>query len=137
MGFLDRLSGRAVNYDQVDDYEYESVDENYAPAYEDEDLPALSPIRAVEQAQSARIVTRWVAFYSDIRDFALEFREGYPVILNVSEASDAERKRIVDFSLGLCFKQGEFFEISDDVFLLTPNSIKLDVPEANNRRQFA
>ena len=123
MGLLDRLSGRAPAYNPEDDYDYPA--ENYAEEYYEEEA-AVEPIRAVEQDVS-RIVTVWVASYKEIRDFAVEFREGLPVILNLSDAPDAERARIVDFALGLCFGlDGLFSRISEDVFLLTPHSVKLD-----------
>ena len=79
----------------------------------------------------------WVASYKEIRDFAVEFREGLPVILNLSEAPDDERARIVDFALGLCFGlEGMFSRISEDVFLLTPRSVKLDSRGSDESHDF-
>lgn len=135
MGFLDKLSGRVAAFDPVDDYEYPEAAEEYTDYYNDEEV--LSPIRSVDQGDVARIVTVWVASYKEIRDFAVEFREGLPVILNLSEAPDDERARIVDFALGLCFGlEGMFSRISEDVFLLTPHSVKLDSRGSDESHDF-
>ncbi|MDD7464999.1 MAG: cell division protein SepF [Actinomycetaceae bacterium] len=127
MGFLDRLSGR-VAYDPVDDEDFEAQDGVYDDYYEDDDdASSVSPIHSVDRGEVARIVTVWVASYKEIRDFAVEFRNGLPVILNLSQAPDNERARIVDFALGLSFGlDGLFSDISEDVFLLTPHAVKLD-----------
>ena len=123
MGLLDRLSGRAPAYDPEADYDFPEAE--YADDYYS-DSAQVAPLRAVDPDVS-RIVTVWVASYKEIRDFAVEFRDGLPVILNLSEAPDSERARIVDFALGLCFGlDGLFSRISEDVFLLTPHSVKLD-----------
>ncbi|MCI6574201.1 MAG: cell division protein SepF [Actinomycetaceae bacterium] len=136
MGFLDRLSGR-VAYDPADDEDFEADDGVYDDYYE-EDASSISPIHSVDRGEIARIVTVWVASYKEIRDFAVEFRDGMPVILNLSEAPDGERARIVDFALGLCFGlDGLFSRISEDVFLLTPHAVKLDSRGTDENHDFA
>ncbi|WP_341741679.1 cell division protein SepF [Trueperella pyogenes] len=129
MGIFDRIQAKAMpndDYDDVADYdEYAEYDEKADGYYESD---AVTPIRPVDQApEVARIVTVWVSTFRDAADFALEFRNGLPVVLNLSDAADDERKRIVDFAYGLTFGlEGSFNAISDDVFLLTPNSVKID-----------
>ena len=126
MGFLDRLSGRAAAYAADSDYDY-TDDIGYEGDFYEEGDASVPAIHAVEEGDISRIVTVWVASYKEIRDFAVEFRDGMPVILNLSEAPDGERARIVDFALGLCFGlDGLFSRISEDVFLLTPHSVRLD-----------
>ena len=123
MGFLDKINQKAAGFEE--DYAYE--DEDFvSQETEEETAEAPTSIRSVSQSIS-RIVTVWVYSYRDIKDFAVDFRSGMPVILNLSEASDNERARIVDFAVGLCFGlEGDFSRISDDVFLLTPYAIKLE-----------
>ncbi|QTG76194.1 cell division protein SepF [Trueperella pecoris] len=130
MGIFDRITAKAMPYeddyydeDVVDYGEYDETGEEYP-----ESEAPVSSIRPVSQApEVARIVTVWVANYKEVRDFAVEFRNGLPVVLNLSHADDAERTRIVDFAVGLCFGlEGDFNRISDDVFLLTPKSVKID-----------
>ncbi|KTF04824.1 MULTISPECIES: cell division protein SepF [Trueperella] len=124
MGLFDKIAAKAMPEDEYDDVDYDEY-EDYP---EDEDYESVSPIRPVSQApEVARIVTVWVSSFRDAADFALEFRNGLPVVLNLSEAADDERKRIVDFAYGLTFGlEGSFNSISEDVFLLTPKSVKID-----------
>lgn len=135
MGFLDRITQKA---DGIED-DYEFLDEVYEDADQEylEDA-SISPMHALNSSDIVRIVTMWVSSYREIKDFAVEFRSGTPVILNLSQAADAERARIVDFALGLCFGlEGAFSRISDDVFLLTPNSVKLDSRGGIEEHDFA
>lgn len=136
MGIFDRITAKAGAYD---DYEY---DETYDDAVEGddyyEDEAEVAPVRSLPPvADVARIVTVWVSSYAEVRDFAVEFRSGLPVILNLSKAGDDERKRIVDFAVGLTFGlEGAIDRISDDVFLLTPASVKIDSLGAQSTHAF-
>ncbi|MDP9800244.1 cell division inhibitor SepF [Arcanobacterium wilhelmae] len=121
MGFLDRLGAKAAPAEDMYDDEEFYDEEEY---FDDSEVAELHPVATND---IARIVTVWVSSYRDVKDFAVEFRSGLPVILNLSDAADAERARIVDFALGLCFGlSGQFSRISEDVFLLTPHEVKLD-----------
>ncbi|XCB30323.1 cell division protein SepF [Arcanobacterium hippocoleae] len=128
MGFLDRLNQKAAAFEdeyEYDESEFDGYTENQEIA-EYEEAP-VGQLHSVAAAEISRIVTLWVGSYRDIRDFAEEFRSGTPVILNLSEADNVERARIVDFALGLCFGlEGAFSRISEDVFLLTPHHVKLE-----------
>ncbi|MBM7825589.1 cell division inhibitor SepF [Arcanobacterium pluranimalium] len=138
MGFLDRINQKAAVGDE--DFGYEDGDfVDYADEeYFESDDAQVTPIRSVANVDIARIVTVWVSSYKDIKDFAVEFRNGLPVILNLSEAADGERARIVDFALGLCFGlEGVFSRISDDVFLLTPHSVSIDSRGSETEHDFA
>lgn len=132
MGLLDRITAKATPYAED---EYEEYEDSEYTDYADEDdqdyfegETEISPLRSVTRApEISRIVTVWVSSYQEVRDFATDFRNGLPVVLNLSEAGDAERARIVDFALGLCFGlEGVFSNISEDVFLLTPATVKID-----------
>ncbi|MFP7695992.1 cell division protein SepF [Trueperella sp. LYQ143] len=136
MGFLDKITAKAMpledSYEDYEDYaEYE--DGEY---YEDASVSTIHPV--TQAPEVARIVTVWVSSYRDVKDFATEFRSGMPVILNLSEAADAERTRIVDFAVGLCFGlQGAFSRISDDVFLLSPHTVKIDAHGSESTHDYA
>ncbi len=137
MGLFDKIAAKAMPEDDYEDVDYGEYED-----YEDEahdDYESVSPIRPVAQApEVARIVTVWVATFRDAADFAMEFRNGLPVVLNLSEAADDERKRIVDFAYGLTFGlEGSFSSISDDVFLLTPKSVKIDSYGTEATRAFS
>ncbi|MFY9262796.1 MAG: cell division protein SepF [Actinomycetaceae bacterium] len=124
MGIFDRITAKATPYDEDFDYD----EGQYEDEYYEEEVPEspVSPVRSLPTPEVARIVTVWVDNYNAVEDFAKEFRNGLPVILNLSDAPDDQRRRIVDFALGLGYGMGYFNQISDDVFLLTPRSIELE-----------
>ena len=52
------------------------------------------------------------------------FREGIPVIMNLSEMDDADAKRLVDFAAGLVFAvHGTIERVTNKVFLLSPPNV--------------
>ena len=54
------------------------------------------------------------------------FREGTPVIMNLSEMDDADAKRLVDFAAGLVFAtRGTIERITSKVFLLSPPNVSV------------
>ncbi len=61
-------------------------------------LPGISTAAGLD-----RIVTLRPRFYNEARTVGEHFRQGYPVIINLSEMDDSERKRIIDFASGLVF----------------------------------
>ncbi len=135
MGFLDRISPKG-NYDEEYAYEDEMLNE-YADMEYAEETHGITQMHSVAQNDIVRIVTMWVSSYREIKDFAVEFRSGTPVILNLSQAPNTERARIVDFAVGLTFGlDGLISSISEDVFLLTPHSVKLDERGENAQSDF-
>ena len=88
--------------------------------------PHLEP--EIDVAASAsdfyRITTLHPRTYNDARRIGEEFREGTPVIMNLTEMDDVDAKRIVDFSAGLVFGQrGTIERVTNKVFLLSPNNV--------------
>ena len=64
--------------------------------------------------------------YNDARTVGEHFRDGVPVIMNLSEISDSEAKRLVDFSAGLVFAaHGSINRVTAKVFLLSPAGIEV------------
>ncbi|USR80036.1 cell division protein SepF [Arcanobacterium pinnipediorum] len=135
MGIFDRIAAKATPYE--DEADYEAYDQ-YADDEYYEDEAQLAPLHSIPSVpEVARIVTVWVTDFKEVKDFATEYRQGLPVILNLSDASNDDRKRIVDFALGLVFGlEGAFSRISEDVFLLTPQSVKLDSMGAEEPHNF-
>lgn len=65
-------------------------------------------------------------FYSEARTVGEHFREGQPVLMNLSDMDESERKRLVDFASGLVFgHRGSIERITPKVFLLTPPNIRV------------
>lgn len=90
-------------------------------------------VEAVEDASPYRITTLQPRSYNDARQIGEEFRDGTPVIMNLTEMDDVEAKRLIDFAAGLIFGlHGGIEKVTNKVFLLTPNNV--DVTESDKRR---
>jgi cell division inhibitor SepF len=73
-----------------------------------------------------RIVTLHPRFYNEARTIGEQFREGNPVIINLSDMEDSERKRLVDFASGLVFgHHGTIERVTSKVFLLSPANVRV------------
>ena len=107
-------------------------------------LPSMRPRDAVQQAatvatladrrpmtvaaagrmDSARIVTLHPRTYNEARTLGEHFRDGTPVIMNLSDMDDTDAKRLVDFSAGLIFGlRGDIERVTAKVFLLSPADV--------------
>ena len=74
----------------------------------------------------ARITTIHPHTYNDARRIGEEFREGVPVIMNLTEMDDTDAKRIVDFAAGLVFGlHGTIERVTNKVFLLSPANVEV------------
>ena len=75
-------------------------------------------------AELSRITTLHPRTYNEARTVGENFREGVPVIMNLSEMDDADAKRLVDFAAGLIFGlHGSIERITNKVFLLSPANV--------------
>ena len=73
-----------------------------------------------------RITTIHPHTYNDARRIGEEFREGVPVIMNLTEMEDGDAKRIVDFAAGLVFGlRGTIERVTNKVFLLSPANVEV------------
>lgn len=64
--------------------------------------------------------------YNDARPIGESFRSGVPVIMNLSDISDDDAKRLVDFAAGLVFAvRGTINRITAKVFLLSPENVEV------------
>ena len=80
-------------------------------------------------ADLTRIETIHPRSYNDARRIGEQYREGVPVIMNLSELDDPDAKRIIDFAAGLVFgMRGSIERITNKVFLLSP--VNVDVGDA-------
>jgi cell division inhibitor SepF len=71
-----------------------------------------------------RIETIHPRSYNDARRIGEQYREGVPVIMNLSELDDPDAKRIIDFAAGLVFgMRGSIERITNKVFLLSPVNV--------------
>jgi cell division inhibitor SepF len=73
-----------------------------------------------------RIVTLHPRTYSEARSIGEQYREGNPVIMNLSDMEETERKRLVDFASGLVFGlHGSIERVTSKVFLLSPENVSV------------
>jgi len=77
-------------------------------------------------AELSRITTLHPSTYNEARVIGENFREGIPVIMNLSEMSDTDAKRLVDFAAGLVFAvHGSIERVTNKVFLLSPPNVAI------------
>ncbi|MDQ2710279.1 MAG: cell division protein SepF [Actinomycetota bacterium] len=83
----------------------------------------------------SRITTVHPRSYNEARTIGERYREGIPVIINLTELDDAAAKRLVDFAAGLAFAlRGSIDKVTSRVFLLSPAGVDVSAEE---RRKLA
>ena len=95
-----------------------------APAPLSTPAATLRPTGSAAGADVYRITTLHPRSYNDARRIGEEFREGVPVIVNLTGMDDNDAKRIVDFAAGLIFGlRGSIERVTNKVFLLSPANV--------------
>ena len=126
----------ADEYGEADDYgDYvtEYSDHVSAPeahgAYMADDghsRPDQRPHSDSMHADLARITTLHPRTYNEARTIGEHFREGTPVIMNLTEMVDSDARRLVDFAAGLIFGlRGSIDRVTNKVFLLSPANVEV------------
>jgi len=89
--------------------------------------PAPAPARiGWGEPGSIRVTTLHPRTYNEARAIGEHFREGTPVIMNLTEMDDADAKRLVDFAAGLIFGlRGSIDRVTAKVFLLSPSNVEV------------
>jgi len=84
---------------------------------------AVAPVAA---ESNYHIITLQPRSYSEARKMGEHYREGNPVIINLDDMEESERKRLVDFASGLVFGlHGRIERVSHKVFLLSPANVNV------------
>jgi cell division inhibitor SepF len=100
-----------------------------APAPEPAPAPAPTP-------QPYRITTLHPRTYNEARVIGERFRDGLPVIMNLTEMDDADAKRLVDFAAGLSFGlRGSIERVTAKVFLLSPQNVDVTAEDKARIRE--
>jgi cell division inhibitor SepF len=82
--------------------------------------------RSEQPTDLARITTLHPRTYNEARTIGEHFREGTPVIMNLTEMVDSDAKRLVDFAAGLIFGlRGSIERVTNKVFLLSPANVEV------------
>ncbi len=80
--------------------------------------------RSMSSAELSRITTLHPRTYNEARTIGEQFRDGTPVIMNLTEMDDSDAKRLVDFAAGLIFGlHGSIERVTQKVFLLSPANV--------------
>lgn len=96
-----------------------------AVASRDQESPASTEPQQ-RTADMSRIITVHPRTYNEARTIGEHFRDGVPVIMNLSEMEDADAKRLVDFAAGLIFGlRGSIERITSRVFLISPQNVNV------------
>ena len=78
-------------------------------------------VRQVAPAAISEILTVHPKQYRDAQIIAENFRDGIPVIINLSQMPESEARRLVDFASGLSQGlYGRIERVTSKVFLLSP-----------------
>ena len=82
------------------------------------------------------MVTLHPRTYNEARTIGERFREGMPVIMNLTEMDDADAKRLVDFAAGLSFGlRGSIERVTAKVFLLSPQDVAVTAEDKAKIRE--
>jgi cell division inhibitor SepF len=105
--------------------------------------PAIEPLASLSEPRVtalssmplSRITTVHPRSYNEARTIGERYRDGIPVIINLTELDDAAAKRLVDFAAGLAFAlRGSIDKVTSRVFLLSPAGVDVSAEE---RRKLA
>jgi len=128
-------------YEGYDEYDYdEAPRQETQPQPQPEraaavtHLPQRTPVarvvRDVEVGALNRITTIHPRTYNEAKNIGESFRDGTPVIMNLSDMDDADAKRLVDFAAGLVFGlHGSIERVTSKVFLLSPAHVEVSAEE--------
>ena len=136
------LAEEDERYDGYEDYEsYDEPETRHEPAHPREEraavtqLPQRTPVarvvRDVEVGPLNRITTIHPRTYNEAKNIGESFRDGVPVIMNLTDMDDADAKRLVDFAAGLVFGlHGTIERVTSKVFLLSPAHVEVAAEES-------
>jgi cell division inhibitor SepF len=139
-----RYQDKYDSYEEYDEYDEQEDDLEPEDGHEfhhevDAPLPAEPVHASVERrgggtmtqaapqtTDLARITTLHPRTYNEARTIGEHFRDGTPVIMNLTEMVDSDAKRLVDFAAGLIFGlRGSIERITNKVFLLSPVNVEV------------
>ncbi|NBO08584.1 MAG: DUF552 domain-containing protein [Actinobacteria bacterium] len=90
---------------------------------------APSHVEPIERPLN-KIVTLHPRNYNEAKTIGEHYRQGVPVIMNVTDMTDADAKRLVDFGAGLAFGlHGSIERVTQKVFLISPANVSVSLEE--------
>ena len=128
----DHRQDRYEGYESYDDQERFEDDSEHTAAVTplSTKRPVASVVRDVDVAPLNRITTIHPRTYNEAKNIGEWFRDGVPVIMNLTDMDDADAKRLVDFAAGLVFGlHGSIERVTSKVFLLSPSHVEVSADE--------
>ncbi|MFE0651783.1 cell division protein SepF [Streptomyces sp. NPDC059534] len=124
----------------VEDNDERYYDDEYADGAESGDAwvtdPRVRVATDTAEERGRRIATVSPDGFRDARSIGELFRDGVPVIVNLTAMEPNDAKRVVDFAAGLAFGlRGSIERVATRVFLLTPADTRIVTGETGRRRQ--
>ncbi|MGW6569031.1 cell division protein SepF [Streptomyces sp. NPDC054975] len=124
----------------VEDNDERYYDDEYAEGNDSGDAWVTDPrVRVASdsaQEQGRRIATVSPDGFRDARGIGELFRDGVPVIVNLTAMEPSDAKRVVDFAAGLAFGlRGSIERVATRVFLLTPADTQIISGDPAGRAQ--
>lgn len=100
--------------------------------------PRVQVAAEAAEERDRRIATVTPDSFRDARAIGELFRDGVPVIVNLTAMDPADAKRVVDFAAGLIFGlRGSIDRVATRVFLLSPADTQVVAGEAATARPTA
>ncbi len=129
-------AGSDSDYDRAAQAQAERRQSERAPAQRRESERRPAPVSDLAErrprpseavvAELSRITTVHPRTYNEARTVGEQYRDGTPVIMNLSDMDDNDAKRLVDFAAGLIFAtRGTIERITNKVFLLSPPNVSV------------
>ena len=137
MGSVRKASAWLGLVDDNDDERY--YDDDYAEGQDSGNAwvtdPRVKVASETAEEKGRRIGTVTPDSFRDARGIGELFRDGIPVIINLTSMEAADAKRVVDFAAGLTFGlRGTIERVATRVFLLTPAHTEIVSGEAAGRQ---
>lgn len=87
-------------------------------------------VRPITPIQTAKVHVVAPSDFKDAQEVGDRFKGNQPVIVNLSDASDDVRRRLIDFCSGLIYGlTGNMERVAKNVFLLTPANVEVSAEE--------
>lgn len=129
---------------ETDEYAEEPQQRVYATEAQVAPRAQVTPIRrtaAKGAVELNEIMTVRPRQYREAQVIAENFRQGVPVIMNLTDMNDAEAQKLIDFSSGLVMGlNGSIERVTSKVFLISPAYVSVSgengAPEEDLREDF-
>ena len=134
-----KFMGWYSSEEPVDEFEEFDEVEEVAPVADIAPVsrPTLAAIRREDPVEDiTRIMTIHPTAYSDAVTIGEAFRDGIPVIINLTDMGEEEARRLVDFAAGLTFGlRGVIERVTARVFLLSPATVEVTGETSSSARR--